>query len=139
MSPLDWNASSQPRGVSENDQGENSMFRKILMTSPAILASLLALVAATSNVPTEARGRFAQHHPRRAEVLHRDHHLNNRINGDKGHLGGHYGQLRHEDRHIHRQERWDKNHDNGHITRGEQAQLNREENHLNNQIRRDHN
>ena len=37
-------------------------------------------------------GRFAQQHPRRAEVLGRDNNINRRINNNYGNLGGHYGQ-----------------------------------------------
>jgi hypothetical protein len=106
----------------------------------AALAGLFLLSLGTfSGIPAEARGRFAQNHPRRAEVLHRDNHLNNRLNRDKGSLGGHYGQLRHEDNSIHRQERRDARANGGYITQGQKAQLNREENRMNRQIHRDHN
>lgn len=111
------------------------MFSRIGFGISGILAiTTVALV----NTPSQAED-FAQKHPRRAEVLHRDAKLNNRINADKGHLGGHYNQLKHEDQAIHNQERADKNADGGHITKSEQHQLNKEENHLNNQIKKDHN
>ncbi len=100
----------------------------------ATLASL-SLIMLTA-LPSFA-GPFAQRHPRRAEVNHRDRNINNRINADKGNLDGHYGQLKLEDRAIKRQQRRDARMNGGYITRGQQQQLNREENHLNNQIRRD--
>ncbi len=103
----------------------------------------LALALCTISLcasPSFARkgGSFSQDHPRRAEVLHRDHHENRRLNANRGHLDGHYGQLKHEDRAIHRQERRDKNLNGGYITKGQQHHLNQEENRLNRQIRRDH-
>ncbi|MBX9724503.1 MAG: hypothetical protein K2X81_24045 [Candidatus Obscuribacterales bacterium] len=104
---------------------------------------MFALLIAMSTVgfcasPSLARhgGEFAQHHPRRAEVLHRDHNENRRLNHDRGQLNGHYRQLKHEDRAIHRQERHDKNMNGGYITKAQQAHLNHEENRLNRQIRR---
>jgi hypothetical protein len=81
--------------------------------------------------------KFVQNHPRRAQVLSRDANLNYNINKDEGHLGGHYNQLEHEDRSIQHQEQRDAGQNGGHITRAEQNQLNREENGLRNQIRRD--
>jgi hypothetical protein len=99
--------------------------------------SAIALTMLVSSTLPSYAGRFSNRHPRRAEVLGRDRNLNNRINNNKGNLGGHYGQLKSEDRSIHRQERRDKNQDGGHITKGEQNHLNREENHMNNQIKHD--
>ena len=103
--------------------------------SMAVLATLATLVT-VSNAPANA-GEFAEHHPRRAEVLRRDRRLNHRINNNKGNLGGHYGQLKAEDNAIHQQERADKNANGGHITRAEKHQLNKEENALRHQIRTD--
>jgi len=99
--------------------------------------SAIALCMLVSSVLPSYAGRFANRHPRRAEVLHRDNNINNRLNADKGHLGGHYGQLKSEDKSIKRQEQRDAAQNGGHITKGEQAHLNREENHVNNQIRND--
>lgn len=102
--------------------------------------SVLSLAAAVllATQTQSFAGEFAQKHPRRAEVLHRSNHINNRINADKGNLSGHYSQLKREDRSVVRQEQHDARTDGGHITRGEQKQLNHEENHLNKQIQRDH-
>jgi hypothetical protein len=80
---------------------------------------------------------FVQNHPRRAEVLARDSNLNYKINKDEGNLGGHYQQLENKDRSIQRQEQTDARENGGYITKAEQTQLNHEENHLNNQIKRD--
>jgi hypothetical protein len=80
---------------------------------------------------------FTQNHPRRAEVLARDARLNYGINSDEGHLGGHYNQLMGEDRSIARQEQTDASINGGFITKGQQGQLNREENALAQQVRYD--
>ena len=82
-------------------------------------------------------GKFAQNHPRRAEVLHRSNNINKKINADKGHLDGHYSQLKHEDNSIRRQEQHDAHVNGGYITKGQKQQLNKEENRVNRQIRHD--
>jgi hypothetical protein len=104
-------------------------------------ASLLALALLSGTVvvagaPASAED-FAQKHPRRAEVLRRDGRINRSLNRNYGHLGGHYGQLKAEDRSIRRQEQADARANGGHITRGEQRQLNHEENALRAQEHRD--
>lgn len=83
-------------------------------------------------------GTFAQRHPRRAEVLGRANRLNNEIQADKGKLGGHYNQLVKEDQAIKAQEQAEAKANGGYITKGQQRQLNREENRLRRQINRDH-
>lgn len=103
------------------------------VTSVAIAAGLFVAVT-----PSNA-GSFAQKHPRRAEVLHRDNNLNNRINGNRGNLTGHYNKLERQDRMIRRQEQLDAKMNGGHITKSEQHQLNHEENHVSNEIKRDKN
>jgi hypothetical protein len=99
--------------------------------------SAAALVLFCASIAPSYANTFQQNHPRRAQVLNRANHEQNRINRNAGHLGGHYNQLSREDRGIHRQEQRDARQNGGHITRGEQSQLNREENHLNNQIHHD--
>jgi hypothetical protein len=98
-------------------------------------AAALAAIAITlmSTLPSFAWG----NHPRRAEVLGRDNQINREINRNRGNLGGHYGQLKAEDRSIRRQEQRDFRRNGGYLTRGQQAHLNREENHVQRQIRRD--
>ncbi len=98
--------------------------------------AVLGLVAFSSITPSFANG-FDNRHPRRGEVLNRAGNLNSRINANRGNLGGHFGQLKREDRSIVAQQRRDARMNGGYITRGQQAQLNREENHVSNQIRRD--
>ena len=107
---------------------------KNFQLSALALASLLAVAPC---LPSFA-GHFAQRHPRRAEVLHRDNHLNNKINQDRGQLGGHYGQLNREDNSIKRQEQRDSRINGGFITKGQQKHLNQEENRLNRQTNRDY-
>ncbi len=109
---------------------DNSVRRVIAVTNLSVV--LLLSTGSASWART-----FAQRHPRRAEVLHRSNNINNRINSDKGNLNGHYGQLKREDRSVVRQEQRDARINGGYITKGQQNQLNREENHINNQIRRD--
>jgi hypothetical protein len=93
--------------------------------------ALAGLIISTSNNPSFAD--FAQKHPRRAEVLRRDNNINNRINKDFGHLGGKYGHLERQDRQIRAQEQADARKNGGFITKGQQGQLNREENALSRQ------
>lgn len=100
----------------------------------AVMASVGLIACST---PSLAWGGFGFRHPRRAEVLGRDRGLNGELNRDYGHLGGHFGQLKSEDRAIRAQEQADARFNGGYITRGEKAQLNREENHVQRQINRD--
>lgn len=102
-----------------------------------ILSAVITLMLLGS-VSTQAfASSFAKHHPRRAQVLRRDNHLNNQLRADKGHLGGNYGKLAREQRAIRHQERRDARTNGGFITKGQQRQLNREENRLHNQINKD--
>jgi len=103
----------------------NDLFIKRTGVSALVLSAMLV---STSNCPSFAD--FAQRHPRRAEVLHRDNHINNRINNAYGNLGGKYGHLEHQDNQIRRQEQSDAHNNGGYITKGQQGQLNREENSL---------
>jgi hypothetical protein len=109
---------------------------KIQQVSLLSVAALGLLI--TSSAPSYA-GQFQRNHPRRAQVLHRTNNLNNRANADRGQLGGHYNQIKREDRGIRHQEQRDARMNGGHITTGEQNRLNHEENHVSNQVRRDHN
>jgi hypothetical protein len=80
---------------------------------------------------------FDRNHPRRAEVLRRDSRLNNKINRDRGDLGGNYGALKSDDASIRQQEQSDAKANGGYITPLQQQQLNQEENQLTKQIRQD--
>lgn len=100
---------------------------------------VIATVGCTLLVATPSfAGQFAQNHPRRAQVLRRDNHLNNAINRDRGQLGGNYGALKTEQRGIRQQEQQDARADGGHITQQQQQQLNGEENTLRSQVRQDY-
>ena len=103
------------------------------------VAAVLAALLLTSAVASEAfaQDQFQEKHPRRAEVLGRDQALRNETNADKGHLHGHYHQIKREEASIDRQEQRDARRDGGHITKGEQRKLNREEGHVQHQINRD--
>jgi|GEM_PF-1530566 len=107
--------------------------------SKSLLSSLLVVGFAAGILAQAAfaNDRFEDHHPRRAEVLGRDHNLRHELNEDKGHLGGNYGKLMAGDRRIQRQEQRDAHQNGGYITKREQRHLNREENRLNHRIRRD--
>ncbi len=102
-----------------------------------LTALALATVLVTGNNPSYA-GWFGQHHPRRAEVLHRDSYLNREIRCDRGNLGGRYWQLESEDGRIRRQEQRDARLNGGYITPAEQYRLNWEESRLQRQINRDY-
>jgi len=108
--------------------------RLVSKTNAILAVGGVALIAATA-LPASASC-FSFNHPRRAEVLRRDAVLNCEINHDRGYLSGNYGRLRGEDLAIARQEQHDAFLNGGYITRGEQWQLNHEENRLQHQINR---
>jgi hypothetical protein len=98
----------------------------------------LAALAAVAITLASTLPSFAwDNHPRRREVLNRDNNINRQINNNRGNLGGHFGQLKAEDRQIRNQERREFRNNGGHLTRGQQKQLNREENHVQRQVNRD--
>lgn len=110
--------------------------RSVAVYGSALLAAF-GILAYTGSYTKAYAGKFAQQHPRRAEVLRRDNNINNRINNNYGNLGGHYGQLERQDWQIRNQEQADARRNGGYITRGQQGQLNREENALNRETRFD--
>lgn len=67
---------------------------------------------------------------RPGEVLRRDANINQRINNNYGHLGGHYGQLERQDQSIQHQTMKDVNANGGYLTGAQNGQINREENYL---------
>lgn len=100
----------------------------------AVLA--VAGFAATSS----AESKFAENHPRRAEVNQRLKNQHNRVKAgvQNGSLTkGQAKQIKREDRSIHREEKRMAARDGGHITKADQAKLNRQENRVSNQINRD--
>jgi hypothetical protein len=114
-----------------------SLMNNLFKNKAVLPAALIMAVALTTSQPSYA-GHFKQNHPRRAEVLHRDNNINNRINQDHGQLGGHYNQLERQDKSVQRQEQRDSRINGGYITPGQQAHLNGEENHINREVGRDY-
>src|SRR5580704_3851731 len=83
---------------------------------------------------------WQRHHPRRVEVNSRLRNQNRRINaGLRDHqlTRSEAHQLRSEDRSVLHQERYDAAANGSHLTKGEQRQLNREENGISGQIHAD--
>jgi len=102
-----------------------------------MMKTLLALALLSSATPSFADGTWAANHPRREQVNSRLANQNRRIdNGEKtGKLTPQQAhQLHREDHAIRTQERADAAANGGHITKGEQRQLNREENRTSRQI-----
>ena len=107
-----------------------------------MLKSLALALAATFALaaPSYADTKWQQNHPRREQVNSRLANQNARINNGvkNGTLTkGQAAQLHREDHAIRQQERADAAAHGGHITKGEQRQLNREENHVSRQIYRE--
>ena len=101
-----------------------------LFALAAVLIGGVSLNAAYAD--NDHHGWFRHHH--RAEVLKRDNRLGREIREDKGHLGGHYGQLMARDRYIKAQER--RMLSDGHLSKSERLRLNREENRLSRAVHR---
>lgn len=109
-------------------------YRKILLMMACGLAILSAMPTTAS-----AAGRWAENHPRRAEVNQRLGNENRRINQERreGEISGkRAAQLHQEDRNIRQEERLMAGQNGGHITRQEQRTLNQQENELSRQIGR---
>ena len=107
-----------------------------------MLKSLALALAATFALatPSYADTKWQQNHPRREQVNSRLANQNARVNNGvkNGTLTkGQAAQLHREDHAIRQQERADAAAHGGHITKGEQRQLNREENHVSRQIYRE--
>jgi hypothetical protein len=123
--------------------------KELNMNTKSVMLSALVVggIIFSANAPSFAgnslqchqnrEARFDTRHPRRSEVLDRTGNLNQRINANRGNLDGHYYQLKRADASIRRQEQRDARINGGYITKGQQQQLNHEENRLNNQIKRD--
>jgi len=119
----------------------NIYYEVIRMTALLPKLGSIALVVGTliaTAAPSFAFPGCNPFHPRRAEVFRRDAVLRHEINGDRGYLRGHYGQLMGEDRGILRQERRDLRRNGGYLTSWQAHKLNREENRLQRQINWDH-
>ena len=111
------------------------------------LTLALAASAAHAWLPPKAAARkpaakrtFAQNHPRRAEVLHRDNRQVKQVNraAATGKLTNpQANRIKAQDQSIRRQEQQMSKLNGGHITKGEQKVLNREENHVHHEIKHD--
>jgi hypothetical protein len=103
------------------------------------ILSVMALSLAVS-LPARAEGQFAKKHPRRAEVLKRDRKLKRQTaNAEKNGkiTDAQADKLQKEEGAIKNQEQADAAANGGHITKAEQRDLNREENKVHRELRRD--
>ena len=99
-----------------------------------VLASLALSVSAQAG--NNNKNKFAQNHPRRAEVLKRDRNeqkANNQAAAQGKITQGQANKLNREDANIRRQEQADAKKNGGYITPAEKQGLNREENRVNQQ------
>jgi hypothetical protein len=104
--------------------------------SKNLLGIALALTLTAAYIPQSFAGRFAQKHPRRAEVVGRE--QNQLKKNEQADQSGKItekqeNKLNREDRAIRKQEQADAAANGGHITKAEQRDLNREENRVNRQ------
>ena len=103
----------------------------------AIYAAVLVAAFATSVSSTAMAGKWAENHPRRAEVNGRLNNQNKRINNElkEGEITkGQANALHHEDHQIRQEERDMASQNGGHITKSEQGVLNQQENAVSKQI-----
>ena len=101
------------------------MFGKTIFLGLAGFASVLSLAAPASAHDAHWR----HHHPRQAQVLHRDHHQMHRINAERRHgeiTGGQARALRQNDRAIAHEDHADARANGGKITHAEQKAINQE-------------
>jgi len=105
----------------------------------SVLSALLVLGLGASVLSQSAFafGGFGNHDGRQAEVMGRDQQLAREIQSNRGRLGSNYGRLMAKDQRIMRQAQRDARMNGGRLTPQEQLKLNREENRLSQQIRRD--
>jgi hypothetical protein len=100
-------------------------------TIRTFLFAVAGLAFVSLSTPARAEGKWAKDHPRREETNNRLKNQNKRIKeGEKeGKISkGQAAQLHEEHQEIRSQERADAAKHGGHITKGEQRQLNHEEN-----------
>jgi hypothetical protein len=105
------------------------------------VGSLLSLgAAAQSNTSGAGPGQVDPGHPRVNEVNTREQNQQDRIaNGVKNGTmtPGQAAHVEHQEQHIENQEKRDMAAHNGHLTKAEQDKLNREQNHTSREIHRD--
>jgi hypothetical protein len=107
-----------------------------MITAYAVAIAAAALVT-TTTTSAMAEGKWAQNHPRRAQVNARLNNQNRRINKElkEGEITKGQANALHKDDHQIRQEERDMASQNGgHITKAEQGALNQQENAVSKQI-----
>jgi hypothetical protein len=107
-----------------------------MITAYAVAIAAAALVT-TTTTSAMAEGKWAQNHPRRAQVNARLNNQNRRINNElkEGEITKGQANALHKDDHQIRQEERDMASQNGgHITKAEQGALNQQENAVSKQI-----
>jgi hypothetical protein len=99
----------------------------------------LASVVATIALPVSAyeHRNWKGEHPRRNEVMARDHNMDRQIYRDRGQLNGNYKSLMSQDRAIKQQTKADFRANGGYLTKPQQRQINQEENGLKRDIHQD--
>lgn len=106
-------------------------------TARLLLATLAAAGMAASATPSFA-SEWARHHPRQAQVLHREHHQLHQIARERrdGEISRHEAHVlrAREHRIAHEEHAYARAH-GGRLTRGEQRHLNHEENRVHRAIR----
>jgi hypothetical protein len=108
------------------------------LTKIVVVACASLLVAGTAS-SAFAESEWDANHPRRDQVNDRLQNQDHRINQEsrEGEIGrGEARQLHREDHQIRNEERRMAARDGGHISHGDQARLNRQENHVSRQIAR---
>ena len=106
-------------------------------TTATISVTALAAVLTAFMASTATAGKWAENHPRRAEVNGRLNNQNKRINNElkEGEITkGQANALHHEDHQIRQEERDMASQNGGHITKAEQGALNQQENAVSKQI-----
>jgi hypothetical protein len=120
----------------QSEKGEVTMQKGFI----ALCATTVMVGALVVSAPSASAYWFSRHHPRRAEVNHREWHQQGRIN-----QGIHNGslspqearQLESQERALRQQEHADVRANGGYLTRGQQRQLNQEQDTLSHEIYQD--
>lgn len=114
------------------------MLNKI--TNALLVMAVGGLISVGAAVAQAGPGQDDPGHPRVNEVNTREQNQQDRIaNGVKNGTmtPGQAAHVEHQEQHIENQEKRDMAAHNGHLTKGEQRQLNREQNHTSREIHRD--
>lgn len=99
----------------------------------SVATLLVGTILGTINLPSLAYDNCGWN-PAQNQVMRRDNYLGREIRGDRGFLNGNFNRLANEDRSIRFQAQREAAFNGGYLTRGEQRQLNREENRLQRQV-----